>query len=471
MKRREFLAQTGVVGTGLALMNNVGAKDVVEASALIGWNVAVTSAIALARLGPTTAARALSMVYEAVYNAWACYDNKASFTLLGLRKRAPPERDMSNKSIAISHAAYAVLVDLFPTQQSRFDDALATATAGLSMSSRAAIAAMQTGQFAGVALLQARHGDGSNQLGDMTASGVPYADTSGYVPVNTFESVVDPTRWQPLLVTNAAGVSSEQRFLTPHWGQVRPFALSSGEVFRPVYTPGPTVAKMDQVIAFSAALNDQTKVLVDFFANNPGRVTPPGQWMKIAEIVSATDANSLDKDVQMFFTLAQAMLDASIACWDTKRVFDSVRPITAIRYYYRDQTIQAWGGLGLGTVSMRGADWHPYQRATNPSPAFPEFVSGHSTFSGAAAAVLAGLRGDRIDLSFTVRTGGVPFDPSVPAAPVTLRWGSFTDAAAAAGLSRRYGGIHFEQGDLKGRVLGRQVGRLVLARAAQLLDG
>ena len=471
MKRREFLAQTGVVGTGLALMNNVGAKDVVEASVLIGWNVAVTSAIALARLGPTTAARALSMVYEAVYNAWACYDNKASFTLLGLRKRAPPERDMSNKSIAISHAAYAVLVDLFPTQQSRFDDALATATAGLSMSARAAIAAMQTGQFAGVALLQARHGDGSNQLGDMTASGVPYADTSGYVPVNTFESVVDPTRWQPLLVTNAAGVSSEQRFLTPHWGQVRPFALSSGAVFRPVYTPGPTVAEMDQVIAFSAGLNDQTKVLVDFFANNPGSVTPPGQWMKIAEIVSATDANSLDKDVQMFFTLAQAMLDASIACWDTKRVFDSVRPITAIRYYYRDQTIQAWGGLGLGTVSMRGADWHPYQRTTSPSPAFPEFLSGHSTFSGAAAAVLAGLRGDRIDLSFTVRTGGVPFDPSVPAAPVTLRWSSFTDAAAAAGLSRRYGGIHFEQGDLKGRVLGRQVGRLVLARAAQLLDG
>ena len=154
-----------------------------------------------------------------------------------------------------------------------------------------------------------------------------------------------------------------------------------------------------------------------------------------------------------------------------KRVYDSVRPITAIRHHYRNQTIQAWGGPGLGTVAMRGADWKPYQRTTNPSPAFPEFLSGHSTFSGAAAAVLAALRGDRFDLRFTFPAGGVPFDPSVPAAPVTLSWSSFTECAAAAGLSRRYGGIHFEQGDLQGRVMGRQVGQLVQARANRLFQG
>ena len=471
MKRRAFLTQTGLAGTGLALTHSALAKQAYQPSALIGWNGAATSAIAAARFAPTTAARALAMVCEAVYNAWACYDRDASFTLSGLRKRSDSERRTSNKAIAVSYAAYAVLVDLFPTQQSRFDLALASATAGLSLASQDAIAAMQTGQFAGGALLQARHSDGSNQLGDMTASGLAYADTSGYVPVNNFDSVVDPTRWQPLLVTSAAGVSSVQSFVTPHWGQVRPFALRSGSVLRPAYAPGPSVAEMEQVIAFSAGLNDAGKVLVDFFANNPGSVTPPGQWMKIAEIVSAADANSLDDDVRLFFTLAQAMLDASIACWDSKRVFDTVRPITAIRYFYSDQVIQAWGGPGQGTVSMRGADWKPYQRATSASPAFPEFVSGHSTFSGAAAAVLAALRGDRIDLSFTFPAGGVPFDTSIPAAPVTLGWASFTDAAAAAGLSRRYGGIHFERGDLQGRVLGRQVGQVVLARAASLFQG
>ena len=471
MKRRAFLTQTGVTGAGFALTRAAGAKQTYPSSAVIGWNSAATSAIAAARFAPTTAARTLAMVFEAVYNAWACYDSAAAFTLSGLRKRSTLERRASNKSIAVSYAANGVLVDLFPAQQNRFDLALATATAGLVLTSQEAIAAVQIGQFAAGALLQARHFDGSNQLGDMTPSGVPYADTSGYLPVNSFDAVVDPTRWQPLLVTSAAGPSSVQSFVTPHWGAVRPFALKSGSVLRPAYTPGPSFAEMDQVIAFSASLTDANKVLIDFFANNPGSVTPPGQWMKIAETVSAADGNTLDDDVRLFFTLAQAMLDASIACWDAKRVYDSVRPITAIRHHYRNQTIQAWGGPGLGTVAMRGTDWKPYQRTTNPSPAFPEFLSGHSTFSGAAAAVLAALRGDRFDLRFTFPAGGVPFDPSVPAAPVTLSWPSFTECAAAAGLSRRYGGIHFEQGDLQGRVMGRQVGQLVQARANRLFQG
>ena len=473
MKRRLFLSQTGAAGAGFALMRAAGAagaKQTYLPSAVISWNSAATSAIAAARFAPTTAARTLAMVFEAVYNAWACYDSAAAFTLSGLRKRSTAERRTSNKSIAVSYAAYGVLVDLFPAQQSRFALALATATAGLVLTSQDAIAAVQVGQFAAGALLQARHFDGSNQLGDMTPSGVPYADTSGYLPANSFDTVVDPTRWQPLMVTSAAGLSSVQSFVTPHWGAVRPFALKSGSMLRPAYTPGPSFAEMDQVIAFSAGLTDANKVLVDFFANNPGSVTPPGQWMKIAETVSAADGNSLDADVRLFFTLAQAMLDASIACWDAKRVYDSVRPITAIRHHYSNQTIQAWGGPELGTVWMRGADWKPYQRTTNPSPAFPEFLSGHSTFSGAAAVVLAALRGDRFDLRFTFPAGGVPFDPSVPAAPVTLSWTSFTEAAAAAGLSRRYGGIHFEQGDLQGRVMGRQVGQLVQARANRLFQ-
>ena len=471
MERRAFLTRAGLAGTGLALRQRADAKPAYQPSALILWNGAVTSAIAAARFAPTTAARALAMVFEAAYNAWACYDGNAAFTLSGLRKRPLIERRAGNKTIAVSYAAYAVLVDLFPTQQSRFDLTLTSATTGLSLQSLEAIAAMQNGQFAAGALLQTRHVDGSNQLGDMTASGVAYADTSGYLPVNSVDTVVDPTRWQPLWVTSAAGVGSLQTFVTPHWGTVRPFALRSGSALRPVYASGPSAAEMDQVITFSAALNDSSKVLVDFFANNPGSVTPPGQWMKIAEIVSAADANSLDDDLRLFFTLAQAMLDASIACWDTKRAFDTARPITAIHYFYGNQTIQAWGGPGLGTVAMRGADWKPYQRTTSPTPAFPEFLSGHSTFSGAAAAVLAALRGDKFDLSFTFPAGGVPFDPTVPAAPVILSWATFTDAAAAAGLSRRYGGIHFERGDLQGRVLGRQVGQVVLARATALFLG
>jgi hypothetical protein len=189
--------------------------------------------------------------------------------------------------------------------------------------------------------------------------------------------------------------------------------------------------------------------------------------------VSAYDNATLDRDVKLFFATGQAVLDASIAAWDAKRAYDSVRPISAIRYFYRGQTIRSWGGPGQGTVTMLGEQWRPFQRATNPTPPFPEYVSGHSTFSAAAAFVLAGVRAsDGINLTGTIRAGGVGFEqPTTPAQDVTFTWTSLPIAADAAGLSRRIGGIHFEQGDLAGRQLGRAVGGVVLARIRALFEG
>ena len=79
---------------------------------------------------------------------------------------------------------------------------------------------------------QFRHADGSNQLGNLAPGA--YADYTGYVPVNTPDDVIDILRWQPLRLTNTAGVTTVQKFLTPQWGRVKPFALASGSVFRPV---------------------------------------------------------------------------------------------------------------------------------------------------------------------------------------------------------------------------------------------
>ena len=472
MKRRSFLAQASTAVSGLALSQQASATLGFGSSSgsglLTAWNGVLTAAIASNRLGPTVAARALSMVYEAVYNAWAAYDRRADFSLSGLRKRPWIEWLTANKAIAVSHAAHTVLVDLFPAQKALFDQALANLTAPLPVGLPSGVAALMGGQLAGRVLLQARYGDGSNQRGELAPGA--YTDWTGYQPVNSADVLVDPTRWQPLRVT-VAGVTSVQRFLSPHWGRVRPFALASGSALRPAFSDrAPTMVEMHQLINHSAGLTDSDKALVDFFANNPGSVTPPGQWTEIAEIVSATDRNSIDADVKLFFALGQAMLDASIAAWDAKRAYDSVRPISAIRYYFRGQTIRSWQGEGQGAGWIQGETWRPYQRSTNPSPPFPEFLSGHSAFSGAAARVISALRGDAIDLKFTFPAGGVPFDPTVPAAPVVLRWGSLLATANAAGLSRRLGGIHFERGDIAGRNLGRQVGSSVLMRCADLFD-
>ena len=164
---------------------------------------------------------------------------------------------------------------------------------------------------------------------------------------------------------------------------------------------------------------------------------------------------------------------ASICCWDKRRAFDSVRPITANRYLFRGQNVRAWGGPYRGTRSMDGAEWLPYQAMTFPTPPFPEYSSGHSTFSAAGAEILRLFTGsDRFGGSVTFLARSSKFEAgAVPASDLTLRWATFSDAANQAGLSRRYGGIHFEQGDLDGRAAGRHVAQLAWARAHRYISG
>ncbi|MGB6475064.1 MAG: vanadium-dependent haloperoxidase [Candidatus Sulfotelmatobacter sp.] len=175
----------------------------------------------------------------------------------------------------------------------------------------------------------------------------------------------------------------------------------------------------------------------------------------------------------MFFVLSNAVFDASIAAWDAKREYDSVRPVTAIPFLFRGKTIRSWGGPAKGTVEMDGSQWIPYQPATFPTPPFPEYLSGHSTYSAAAAKVLELWTGsDHFGDSVTLPAGSSKIEPGVtPAHPVTLSWETFTDAANQAGISRRYGGIHFRAADLAGRLLGRLVAVKSWQKAQSYFDG
>jgi len=159
----------------------------------------------------------------------------------------------------------------------------------------------------------------------------------------------------------------------------------------------------------------------------------------------------------MFFALNNAMFDASIVAWDDKGLYDSVRPITAIRILYRGTPVRAWAGPYSGTRAIDGGQWRPYQPPTAPTPPFAEYASGHSNFSAAAARILALFTGSAaFGLSVSIPAGSSAIEPgAVPAHDVLLRWDTFTEAANQAGLSRRYGGIHFEQGDLDARRTGR----------------
>jgi hypothetical protein len=185
----------------------------------------------------------------------------------------------------------------------------------------------------------------------------------------------------------------------------------------------------------------------------------------------------LDTDVKMFFALGNAIIDAGIASWYLKYKYDFWRPITAIRHVYKDQPVTSWLGPGgnpsngnFGTVM--GQQWMPYQALNVVTPPFPEYVSGHSTFSAAGNVIMVGLTGsDNFGGSITLPAGWAKIEPGVPANPVTLYWPTFTAMANDAGISRRYGGIHFKTGDLQGRSLGNMVGQNAWSRAQSYFRG
>lgn len=430
---------------------------------------------------PTVISRALAIAHTCMFDAWAAYDDKAVATVLrGSLRRPPVERTIANKEEAISFAAFHCLSDLFPHDQSRYRALLLTlgyrpTETGAQPTSPAGI-----GFLAAKSVLDLRHHDGSNQLGDLHPG--PYTDYTDYRPVNDPDHVNDPDRWQPLRVPDGQGgilEASVTMFWTPHWQRVKPFALTSSSQFRPpppplhATDPAGYAAGTQEILDISANLTDEHKVISEYWADGPASETPPGHWNVLAAYVSERDAHTLDDDVKLFFALNNALFDAGIACWDSKRAYDYVRPITAVRFLYAGKRVQAWAGPGLGTRAIDGAAWMPYQRSFVVTPPFPEYVSGHSTFSAAGAQVLRRATGsDFFGASTTFFAGASNIEPGItPRRDVKLSWQTFSQAADEAGTSRRYGGIHFEPGDLQGRAMGRKIGDQAFDLAQTFVDG
>ena len=443
-----------------------------EANVVLRCNDALLDAVRTAKMAPPITARALAIVHTAVYDAWTPYTEGAKPTQLGSPRRPESEWTLDNKSEATSYAAYRTLIDLFPTRRASFDDLMMSLGYDPADTSTGGSSPSAIGNLAAKKVLDARRDDGSNQ-----ASG--YADTTNYQPVNTPDQLIDPNRWQPLRVPDGQGGYTVQKCLVPHWSQVRPFGLSSGSILRDVagkpksYPNKHFGDQHSEVLQISANLDDQKKTIAEYWADGPGSVTPPGHWNLIAQYVSERDSHDLDEDIKLYFVLNNAMMDSAIAAWDLKRYYDSVRPISAIRFLYAGKKVRAWAGPGLGTHKIDGATWHPYQPATFVTPPFAEFVSGHSTVSRAAAEVLKSFTGsDYYGDSWTQPAGASLIERGVtPSTPVTLSWERFTEAAEEAGMSRLFSGIHISDGNVGGLKLGEEVGKRAWIKAQTYVNG
>ncbi|NEP73092.1 MAG: vanadium-dependent haloperoxidase [Okeania sp. SIO2G4] len=481
------------------------------------WDRAVQQAVINTSPGPTIASRAYAIVHTAIYDAWSAYDPLAVGTQLEDDLQRPlSENTDANKTEAMSFAAYRVLSELFPTETELFNELMAELGYDPNNTTTDTTTPAGIGNVAAEALLTFRRNDGSNQLGnDPNGDGTPYSDISDYEPSNPIGDPIDIELWTPETIPIDAEPGEEERvqtFLTPQWGDVIPFSLASGDIFRPT-APEPFllvdgevdleartitladgsvieitpdiigtiinpafIEQTEEVIAISANLTDEQKLVAEFWEDGGGTSFPPGTWMTFGQFVSARDDNTLDEDVKLFFNLGNAVFDAGIATWESKTFYDYARPVRTVRELGElgligefnaelgGFAIDAWAGPGEGTQTILATDFLTYQTpGSDPSPPFAEYVSGHSTFSAAAAEILQLFTGsDDFGASITFQAGESRFEPGVtPEEPITLEWETFSEAADEAGISRLYGGIHFEDGDLNGRALGQQIAESV----------
>ena len=466
-----------MLSVGVLAVGSVSTAQAAD-TAVVTWDEVALQAIRDTHPGPPIVARMLAITHTCMYEAWASYDSVAISTRLGSTLRQPvAERTLANKEKAVSFAAYRALVDLFPSEQAKFNLAMTQQGFDPTDHSTDTHTASGVGNVACQAVLDFRHHDGSNQLGDLAPG--PYADYTGYLAVNDPDHINDPNRWQPLRVSNGQGGVVIQKFIAPHWGNVTPFALRSADQFLPkdpnFYPKDATqyMKQARQVLDYSANLTDREKVIAEYWADGPRSELPPGHWTLFAQFVSRRDHHTLDQDVKMFFAMTNAVLDASVSSWHVKRVFDYVRPVSAIHFLFAGEQVKAWAGPGLGTRLIDGATWEPYQANTVVTPPFPEYVSGHSIFSASAARVLKEFTGsDVFGHSVTVSAGTSRVEPGLaPVADVTLTWRKFSDAADEAGISRRFGGIHFIDGDLQARKMGGKIGRQAWRKAMTYFNG
>lgn len=238
-----------------------------------------------------------------------------------------------------------------------------------------------------------------------------------------------PQDWVPTSL-----IRLQQAPLLPGWGQCRPFAMPAAAMMDapppPVYDAAPGsefYRHADEIAVTGRTLTDEQKLIARFWSDDAMLTpTPAGHWISIVMQIADRDALPVEVIAPILAKLGVAQADAFIACWSTKFKFNLLRPVT----YIKRHIDKSWEPLLI-------------------TPPFPEYTSGHSTQSGAAATVLTAIFGE--DFAFDDATHE---DEGFAA----RSFPSFAAAAEEAAISRMYGGIHFRFGNERGLEQGRAVG-------------
>jgi len=387
-----------------------------EDMSIVGkWNAIALEMIAGTRLNPPEASRFLGILHIAIFEAVNSIEKKYEpyDTYLFVEDEV-----LYNEDVVIASAAKSVIDHFYP------NFALLTAEEIAKMN-----AEDQNAQALGMAsaaqIIARRSNDGSfgSAQYDIKDEAGMWQATPPY-----FES--------PLL---------------PHWGSVETFIEKSSEFY--VTPPSPITSKtyakeFNEVKEIGEAhsntrTEDQSEI-AKFWADGKGTYTPPGHWNVIMhQVMNENQSLSLIEEARCFAILNIAMADAGIQTWKAKFDYEYWRPIDGIRKASRDNNVE----------TQPSEKWFNYIETPN----FPEYPSGHSAFSGAGSSVLADILGD--DQSFETYSLGLP--------NVYRTFDSFEQAADEAGMSRIYGGIHFQKANTEGLRVGRKIGEYVVKNVMQ----
>lgn len=375
------------------------------------WNTVAIDAIRAARTPPPQAARALAILHVAMYDA--VNGITRSHESFFVRHGSPASASVEAAAAAAGHAT---LVALFPDREPLVDQSYADALGSMQNGPHTR-KGIEWGEHVARQILVWRANDNSD----------------GVVPPPPVDRAGD---WMPTPPAFAP-------YLLPQWGFVVPFGLPNSSFVRP---PGPPsldserwAADFNEIKVLGAAVGslrtpEQDHIAL-FWADGAGTETPPGHWNSIAAQVAADRHTTMEENARLFALLNMALADAAICAWDAKYTFHFWRPVTAIRDADTDGN----------PLTSPDPTWNSFIA----TPPFPDYVSGHSTFSGAAAAVLAAFFGTD-DMRFLARSDAFPGE--------VRQFGSFSAAAQEAALSRLYGGIHFRSANEDGLVAGTRIG-------------
>ncbi len=367
------------------------------------------------------ASRTMAMTSAAVYDAV----NDIERTNADFKIDVPAPLWASPKAAA-SEAAYTVLASIYPNMGPFLDAAIAQSLAAVP-SGRARDAGVAVGRDVAAGIIQWRANDGSSVS-------VPYVPGTA------------PGQWRPTPPNYTVAWG-------PDWGNVKPFAIASAAAYLPPPPPALNspeyAAALNQVESLGAANStartpDETQAALFWSYDAPSTGTPPVHYDQIVEDIALQEHNTLAENARLFGLVNVAMGDAGIVAWNSKYTYNFWRPITAIRLANTDGN----------PATTADATWTPLgytaaPGATNATPPWPGYVSGHATFGGAVFTILADFYGTD-DIHFTIGSDELP--------GVTRSFDSFSAAALENAWSRVWLGVHFSIDSTEGLAIGDELG-------------